>query len=232
MCRCSIVVSILACHARDPGSIPGIGAGLFLDFRGAAGARADVLVGHGDVIPFGRFGLQVRSTPGHTNGCVTYVLVERAETAAAFSAALEDSPEGSVWRESTRGLDGLGTAGFSFDKLITRMAFTGDALLIRGCGRTDFQEGDAAQLYRSVHSQILSLPPDTLLFPAHDYQGRTVTSVEEEQKYNPRLTKGEEAFKAIMDGLGLAPPKKLKEAVPANMADGVVEEQNTTILAA
>ncbi|CAI7922220.1 unnamed protein product [Closterium sp. NIES-54] len=198
----------------------------------ASGARADVLVGHGDVIPFGRFGLQVRSTPGHTNGCVTYVLVERTETAAPFAAALENSLEGNVWRASDGGLERLGSAGFSFDKLLTRMAFTGDALLIRGCGRTDFQEGDAAELYRSVHSQILSLPPDTLLYPAHDYQGRTVTSVEEERKHNPRLTKGEEAFKAIMNGLGLAPPKKLKEAVPANMADGAVEEQNTTILAA
>ncbi|CAI7818168.1 unnamed protein product, partial [Closterium sp. NIES-53] len=119
----------------------------------ASGARADVLVGHGDVIPFGRFGLQVRSTPGHTNGCVTYVLVERTETAAPFAAALENSLEGNVWRASDGGLERLGSAGFSFDKLLTRMAFTGDALLIRGCGRTDFQEGDAAELYRSVHSQ-------------------------------------------------------------------------------
>ncbi|CAI5512014.1 unnamed protein product [Closterium sp. Naga37s-1] len=223
----SEIIRVIAEIAQEK-RVPGIKSVI----SSASGARADVLVGHGDVIAFGRFGLQVRSTPGHTNGCVTYVLVERTETAAPFAAALENSLEGNVWRASDGGLERLGSAGFSFDKLLTRMAFTGDALLIRGCGRTDFQEGDAAELYRSVHCQILSLPPDTLLYPAHDYQGRTVTSVEEERKHNPRLTKGEEAFKAIMDGLGLAPPKKLKEALPANMADGVVEEQKTTILAA
>ncbi|GJP46765.1 hypothetical protein CLOM_g6007 [Closterium sp. NIES-68] len=191
----------------------------------ASGAGADVLVDHGDVIPFGRFGLQVRATPGHTKGCITFVLVERVATVAAGTA--EADGQDSVWREGS-----VDVEGFAFDKLVTRMAFTGDALLIRGCGRTDFQEGDASQLYRSVHSQILSLPPDTLLYPAHDYQGRTVTSVEEERKYNPRLTKNEEQFKAIMDGLGLPPPKKLKDALPANMADGNVEAQNNTFLAA
>ena len=67
------------------------------------------------------------------------------------------------------------------------MAFTGDALLIRGCGRTDFQQGSPRALYRSVHEQILSLPPDCLLYPAHDYRGLTVTSVAEEQRFNPRL---------------------------------------------
>ncbi len=65
-------------------------------------------------------------------------------------------------------------------------AFTGDALLVRGCGRTDFQAGNSAQLYDSVHREILSLPPDTLLFPAHDYTGRSVTTVAEELKFNPR----------------------------------------------
>ena len=67
------------------------------------------------------------------------------------------------------------------------MAFTGDCLLIRGSGRTDFQQGDARALYRSVREQILTLPPRCLLYPAHDYRGLTVTSVAEERRFNPRL---------------------------------------------
>ena len=103
-----------------------------------------------------------------------------------------------------------------------RMAFTGDALLVRGCGRTDFQGGDARRLYRSVHDQILSLPDATLLYPGHDYKGRTVTSVAEERRFNPRLGGGrsEDDFVGIMAALKLAPPKKLGEAVPANQRLG------------
>ena len=102
------------------------------------------------------------------------------------------------------------------------LALTGDALLIRGCGRTDFQEGDAATLYRSVHEQIFSLPDTTLLYPGHDYQGRTVTTVAEERAHNPRLGGGRslEDFLTVMDGLSLAYPKKIDEAVPANLQLG------------
>lgn len=104
-----------------------------------------------------------------------------------------------------------------------RMAFTGDALLVRGCGRTDFQQGDARALYRSVHEQILSLPADYRLYPGHDYRGRTVTTVAEERRWNPRLGDGKslEEFVAIMDRLKLAYPQRIDEAVPANMASGV-----------
>lgn len=89
------------------------------------------------------------------------------------------------------------------------IAFTGDALLIRGCGRTDFQEGDPATLYESVHKKIFSLPDSTLLYPAHDYKGLTVTSVEEEKKLNPRLTKSLEEFVSIMNNLNLSYPKQI-----------------------
>nr|ADE76901.1 unknown [Picea sitchensis] len=126
----------------------------------------------------------VRPTPGHTEGCVTYITGE-----------------------------GPGQPN-------PRMAFTGDALLIRGCGRTDFQGGSAEQLYKSVHSQIFTLPKDTLLFPAHDYKGQTVTTVEEELLYNPRLSKDMDTFKNIMGNLGLAYPKMIDVAVPANMVCG------------
>lgn len=85
--------------------------------------------------------------------------------------------------------------------------FTGDTLLIRGCGRTDFQEGDSRTLYESVHNQILSLPDNYKVFPAHDYKGQTESSVGEERKFNPRITKSLDEFIQIMDNLNLPPPK-------------------------
>ena len=105
------------------------------------------------------------------------------------------------------------------------MAFTGDCLLIRGTGRTDFQQGDARALYRSVHSQVFTLPADCLLYPAHDYRGLTVTSVEEERRFNPRLAQGiaEDDFVGYMSHLGLAHPKQIDVAVPANLACGQPE---------
>ena len=144
---------------------------------------ADRPVVDGDVLEFGGHQIEVRATPGHTDGCVTYVV--------------RDGP-------------------------ITR-AFTGDALLIRGCGRTDFQQGDARRLYRSVHDKIFVLPDDTLIYPAHDYQGRTVTTVDEEKRFNPRLgvAIAEDAFVEIMAKLKLAAPKKIDEAVPANLKCGM-----------
>ncbi|MEO8165012.1 MAG: rhodanese-like domain-containing protein, partial [Betaproteobacteria bacterium] len=102
------------------------------------------------------------------------------------------------------------------------MAFTGDCLLIRGSGRTDFQQGDPHALYQSVHGQILTLPSDCLLYPAHDYRGLTVTSVAEERRFNPRLGGeiGEADFAGYMDNLGLPHPKQIDIAVPANLQCG------------
>ena len=102
------------------------------------------------------------------------------------------------------------------------VAFTGDALLIRGCGRSDFQQGNAATLYRSVRGQILSLPPSCLLYPGHDYRGLTVTSVAEELRYNTRLggNLNESDFVGYMQNLGLPHPKLMDVAVPANLACG------------
>ncbi|XP_077985751.1 persulfide dioxygenase ETHE1, mitochondrial-like [Glandiceps talaboti] len=107
-------------------------------------------------------------------------------------------------------------------------AFTGDALLIRGCGRTDFQEGDSGQLYDNVHGKILSLPASTLLYPAHDYNGQTVTTVAEELKHNPRLTKSKDEFKEIMKNLNLPYPKAIDRALPANMVCGLYEVPEQT----
>ena len=100
--------------------------------------------------------------------------------------------------------------------------FTGDALLIDGCGRTDFQNGDAATLYRSVHDKIFALPNDTLVYPGHDYQQRHVSSVGQERERNPRLGAGKtvDDFVVIMGALNLPPPKKMDVAVPANRECG------------
>ncbi len=102
------------------------------------------------------------------------------------------------------------------------MAFTGDTLLIRGCGRTDFQEGDADLLYSSIHGQILSLPDPYLLYPGHDYSGRTRTTVAEEREHNPRVGGGRSraSFVALMNALELSPPARIDEAVPANRRVG------------
>lgn len=94
---------------------------------------------------------------------------------------------------------------------------TGDALLIRGCGRTDFQSGDAGTLYDTVTQRLFSLSEDTLVYPAHDYKGRTVSSIGEEKRLNPRFAnRSREQFITIMSHLGLSYPKKMNQAVPAN----------------
>jgi sulfur dioxygenase len=147
----------------------------------ASGAEgADRSLEAGDEIAFGGHRLRVRATPGHTSGCLTYVL--------------DDAP----------------------------MAFTGDCLMIRGSGRTDFQGGSPRMMYRSVREEIFSLPETCLLYPAHDYRGLTVTSVAEERRFNPRLGGeiGLDDFVGHMDNLHLAHPKKIDVAVPANLKCG------------
>jgi glyoxylase-like metal-dependent hydrolase (beta-lactamase superfamily II)/rhodanese-related sulfurtransferase len=110
------------------------------------------------------------------------------------------------------------------------MAFTGDALLIRGCGRTDFQQGDPHALFRSVRGRIFSLPDACTVYPAHDYRGLTSTSVGEEKLYNPRLAEsiGEQDFVGYMRHLGLAHPKQMEQAVPANLKCGKPEKTSTS----
>jgi glyoxylase-like metal-dependent hydrolase (beta-lactamase superfamily II)/rhodanese-related sulfurtransferase len=106
------------------------------------------------------------------------------------------------------------------------MAFTGDCLMIRGAGRTDFQGGDVHRMWRSIREQIFSLPEDCLVYPAHDYAGRTVTTVGEEKRFNPRIggEAREEDFVGYMNNLGLPHPGKLDIAVPANLKCGRPDE--------
>uniref|UniRef100_B8HYK2 Beta-lactamase domain protein n=1 Tax=Cyanothece sp. (strain PCC 7425 / ATCC 29141) TaxID=395961 RepID=B8HYK2_CYAP4 len=99
---------------------------------------------------------------------------------------------------------------------------TGDALFIRGCGRTDFQSGDAGTLYDSVTQHLFTLPEETLVYPGHDYKGCTVSTIREEKQYNPRFVGRDRAnFIAFMNALKLPHPKKMMEAVPANQQCGV-----------
>jgi len=151
---------------------------------GAQGA--DRYLAEGESVAFGRRAVEVRATPGHTAGCLTYVLDDRS------------------------------------------MAFTGDALLIRGCGRTDFQGGDARRLFRSVREKVFSLPDTCLLYPGHDYRGLTASSVAEERRYNPRLADavGEGDFVGYMTHLGLPHPKLMAVAVPANLRCGRPEKED------
>ncbi len=149
----------------------------------AAVARAENVtlpLEHGQRVAFGSRHLEVRATPGHTNGCLTFVLDDHT------------------------------------------MACTGDALLVRGCGRCDFQEGNAHTLYRSITEQILSLPDHCLLYPGHDYSGRSLTSVAEEKAYNARLGGGadERDFVGYMENLHLPHPNRIAVALPANLRCG------------
>jgi sulfur dioxygenase len=117
------------------------------------------------------------------------------------------------------------TAG-SVSYLWNDRIFTGDALLINGCGRTDFQGGDAGVLYDSITKKILSLPDEALIYPAHDYNGRRVTCVAQEKAINPRLAgKTKAEFIALMNNLNLAKPKLIDAAVPANRMCGVPEPE-------
>lgn len=101
-----------------------------------------------------------------------------------------------------------------------RRVFTGDTLLIRGCGRTDFQGGNSSDLYDSVHKKLFKLPRDYAVFPAHDYLGRTQSSIGEEIDFNPRLSKPKIYFIKIMHNLNLSYPKLIDIAVPRNLNCG------------
>ena len=114
----------------------------------------------------------------------------------------------------------------SYSFLMHDRVFTGDTLLIRGTGRTDFQNGDARAQYDSIFSKLLRLPEETLVFPAHDYKGETVSTIGEEKAFNPRLqVKSVDEYVAVMGKLNLPNPKMMDVAVPANMRVGLPQEE-------
>jgi glyoxylase-like metal-dependent hydrolase (beta-lactamase superfamily II)/rhodanese-related sulfurtransferase len=138
---------------------------------------------NGDVIEFGRESVTVYATPGHTDGCLSFVTADKSK------------------------------------------AFTGDALLIRGCGRCDFQQGNAKTLYHSITQQLFTLPDECAIYPGHDYNGRTQSTVAEEKKFNARVggNASEEDFAGYMDNMQLPHPKLIDHAVPANLKSGKPE---------
>lgn len=107
---------------------------------------------------------------------------------------------------------------YLIDSPAQKMIFTGDALLIEACGRTDFQSGNAGDLFNSIHNKVFSLPDETLVYPGHDYEGRFITTVAQEKSRNPRLGggKSKQEFIEIMDNLDLPYPRKIDFAVPGN----------------
>ena len=150
----------------------------------ASGATADVLLKPGDRITFGSRYVEAIPTPGHTDGCMSYVTDDQT------------------------------------------MVFTGDALLIQGCGRTDFQQGSSSTLYDSIHSKLFTLPDSCIVYPGHDYKGRLSSTITEEKENNPRLglSKSKDEFIDIMTNLNLPHPRKIAVAVPANLRDGKPDE--------
>jgi len=126
-------------------------------------------------------------------------------------------------------LEAIYTPGHTDDSYSFRMddrVFTGDTLLIRGTGRTDFQNGDAAQQYDSIFNRLLKLPDETLVYPAHDYKGDTVSTIAEERAHNPRLhVKSLDEYVRIMNRLNLSNPKMMDVAVPANKHQGLAQQQ-------
>ena len=114
----------------------------------------------------------------------------------------------------------------SYSFLMQDRAFTGDTLMIRGTGRTDFQNGDPRAQYESQFGRLLRLPDETLVFPAHDYKGDTVSTIGEEMAFNPRLkVKSADEYVELMNGLKLGNPKMMDVAVPANMHHGLHQQE-------
>ena len=138
----------------------------------------------GNKVEFGVHALTVIETPGHTDGCISFLLNDES------------------------------------------MIFTGDSLLIRGCGRTDFQQGSAQKLFHSIKDRLFALPDECIVYPAHDYSGRTASSIGEEKSLNPRIggQANENDFVGTMDNMQLPHPKKLEIAVPANIKAGRPED--------
>ena len=137
--------------------------------------------------------------------------------------------DGDTLRIEGLGLEAIYTPGHTDDSYSFHMGdrvFTGDTLLIRGTGRTDFQNGDPRAQYESIFNRLLRLPEETLVFPAHDYKGDTVSTIGEERAHNPRLqVRSADEYAALMNGLDLPNPKMMDVAVPANMRQGLHQEE-------
>lgn len=142
--------------------------------------------------------------------------------APCASVHLRDGDVLSVGAIEIRAIETPGHTDDSLSYYVDGRVFTGDALLIRAAGRTDFQNGSAEQLYESITRKLFALPDSTLVYPGHDYRGLTVSTIGEEKRYNARVAnRSRDEFVALMGALNLPAPKKIAEAVPANRACGL-----------
>lgn len=154
-----------------------------------------------------------------TTGCVT-IMGEQTK-AECVSLRVKDGEHITVDGLTLQALYTPGHTDESYSFLMDDRVFTGDTLLIRGTGRTDFQNGDARAQYDSLFNKLLKLPEDTLVYPGHDYKGWTVSTIGEEKRHNPRLqVHSVEEYVNIMNNLKLPNPKYMDVAVPANLACG------------
>lgn len=171
--------------------------------------HADHVTGSG--ILRGRFGAAVSAA------------VHRASGSECADRLLDDGDTLMLGEQEIKVLYTPGHTNTDVSFLIDGAVFTGDALLIRGSGRTDFQSGDAGTAYDSITSKLFSLPGDTVVYPGHDYNGLTVSTIAEEIASNPRLGGGKsrEEYIAIMDGMDLPKPGRIEEAVPGNLHCGL-----------
>lgn len=151
------------------------------------------------------------------------IAVSSAYNLSCSDLQLEDNQELKFGSHTIKAIHTPGHTSGCLSYLVGNMIFTGDALLVGGCGRTDFQEGSSEQLFHSVRNKIFNLPDDTTVFPAHDYKGFTRTSIGVEKRLNPRLNLevSKEQFIEIMANLKLDYPKKIQEAVPLNLLCGL-----------
>lgn len=152
--------------------------------RAIGAEHVDLPLAEGDEFGVGDVRLRAMATPGHTDGCMSFLLADESRV------------------------------------------FTGDALLIRGCGRSDFQQGSAKRLFQSITQKLFALPDACLVYPAHDYNGRTVSTIGEEKQFNARAGGGanERDFVEYMQAMKLPHPKLIEEAVPANLRSGRPED--------
>jgi sulfur dioxygenase len=170
-------------HVSGASRLRGLVPGLLSMTGAGSGAVGDGCLADGSLVRFGARALRVIATPGHTAGCVSFVLDDQSAV------------------------------------------FTGDTLLVRGCGRTDFQDGSSRVLYNSITRKLFAaLPRACVVYPAHDYNGFTSTTIGEEADFNPRAGVGRSAdeFDRIMAALKLAKPVHIDVAVPANLRDGIL----------
>ena len=153
----------------------------------------------------------------------TKAVVHRNSQSDCADILVSDGDSIMLGDQSIRVLETPGHTDTCVSYRLEDCVFTGDALLIRGCGRTDFQSGDPGQLYDSIHQKLFSLPDSTLVYPAHDYRGLSCSTIGEEKIHNPRLgnNRPKPDFVDLMNSLDLDPPKKIDEAVPGNLECGL-----------